>query len=83
MFTHSKLKTFALILFLNLVFFPLSAQVTIGSNKAPVPGALLDLKEHESSGTDQTTAVKGLALPRVQLSDLRNLYPMFKGDTDY
>ncbi|WP_296941664.1 FISUMP domain-containing protein [uncultured Dysgonomonas sp.] len=48
-----------------------SAQVTIGSDKDPNLGALLDLKEDES--TNIKTSVKGLGLPRVELKDLNSL----------
>lgn len=41
------------------------AQVTIGTNKPPVPGAILQLKERDGEGANST---KGLLLPRVQLS---------------
>ncbi|MDR1202308.1 MAG: hypothetical protein LBL58_11890 [Tannerellaceae bacterium] len=56
------------------------AQVTIGSDIEPSPGSLLDLKEN--SGDDDNTT-KGIMLPRVRLSDLNNLYPMFATNTDY
>ncbi|SBW01243.1 FISUMP domain-containing protein [uncultured Dysgonomonas sp.] len=45
-----------------------SAQVTIGSDKDPNLGALLDLKEDES--TNIKTASRGLGLPRVTLTSL-------------
>ncbi|NDV70060.1 FISUMP domain-containing protein [Dysgonomonas sp. 25] len=47
----------------------LQAQVTIGSNQAPNKGALLDL-------TQGSATTKGLALPRVALTDKDKLYPM-------
>jgi hypothetical protein len=50
------------------------AQVTIGSNVAPLPGSLLDVKETDANNEN---ASKGIMLPRVHLSDLANLYPMF------
>lgn len=53
-----------LILFL-LLSSNLCAQVTIGSNTPPVPGAILQLKESDNPGTNST---KGLLLPRVQLT---------------
>jgi hypothetical protein len=43
------------------------AQVTIGSNLAPLSGSLLDLKEKDSGG-DESNSSKGLGLPRVALS---------------
>jgi hypothetical protein len=54
----------------------LHAQVTIGSNIEPLGGALLDLKQ-TTPATDNSTSTKGLLLPRVELSDLNKLYPMF------
>lgn len=53
-------------------------QVTIGSLFTPVSGALLDLKENEEG-----TATKGLGLPRVELTEVNQLYPMFKNDPSY
>lgn len=52
----------------------LKAQVTIGSGIPPVQGALLQLKENDNSAEN---ASKGLMLPRVELSDINNLFPMF------
>ncbi|MFV0331804.1 MAG: FISUMP domain-containing protein, partial [Dysgonomonas sp.] len=40
-----------------------------------------DIKEYTAN--DNTTATKGMMLPRVNLTDMSNLYPMFLGDTDY
>lgn len=56
------------------------SQVTIGSNKIPEKGALLQLKEiDEPNGVTATTG--GLLLPRVILSDKNELYPMFLNTT--
>ncbi len=67
------------------LFFTVSsstnAQVTVGSEIGPSKGALLDLKEYESSNT--VTSKKGLTMPRVHLKDLTKLYPMFENDNDY
>ncbi|SBV95013.1 hypothetical protein KL86DYS1_11282 [uncultured Dysgonomonas sp.] len=52
-----------------------AAQVTIGSENDPNPGALLDLKEEVS--TNDVTALKGLLMPRVKLTDRDKLFPMF------
>jgi len=68
-----------LIHILLTAFFGLACgQVTIGATEPPVGGAMLDLKENDSNGG--VTAYKGLALPRVKLSDLNKLYPMFLTD---
>lgn len=48
------------------------AQVTIGSSLEPVKGAILDLKQHLPNA-DNTTASKGLLMPRVELNDLKSL----------
>ncbi|MDR1502694.1 MAG: hypothetical protein LBT43_09595 [Prevotella sp.] len=56
------------------------AQVTIGTGEEPVAGALLQLKD-KANVTDGTfNAHKGLALPRVTLSEKKELYPMFLTD---
>lgn len=68
----------------SLVFiFPLSiyiggelkAQVTIGSGVEPNKGALLDLKEKNPAdpSIDNSTANKGIGLPRVNLTSLTTL----------
>lgn len=54
----------------------LNAQVTIGSSSPPPSGAILQLKNIEG-GANGVTADRGLALPRVKLTDSGNLYPMF------
>jgi len=50
------------------------AQVTVGLGSPPVEGAILQLKQRDNIGANST---KGLALPRVSLTDLNNLFPMF------
>ncbi|MDR0427606.1 MAG: hypothetical protein LBH12_03265, partial [Dysgonamonadaceae bacterium] len=54
------------------------AQMTIGANLDPNEGSLLDLKTSDES----VNATKGLLLPRVQLTDLTKLSPMFNGSYD-
>lgn len=58
------------------------SQVTIGSDLNPSKGAILDLKQIESVGGN-ANANKGLLLPRVNLTDWSNLFPMFSADADY
>lgn len=59
----------------------ITAQTTFGSLDAPVDGALLQLKNFDNSSTNSTVnADKGLLLPRVKLTDIHNLYPMFPLD---
>ncbi|MBD8388333.1 FISUMP domain-containing protein [Dysgonomonas sp. BGC7] len=78
------MKLHLLFLLILCIFFFLFAiptfsysQVTIGSNIPPTSGALLDLKEG-SSLVDNSNSKRGLLLPRVNLSSLNNLYPMFE-----
>lgn len=63
----------------------LNAQVTVGSGNTPNKGALLDIKQYdaEDPATSNTTATKGLMLPRVNLTEMNNLYPMFIENEDY
>ncbi|MDR2949756.1 MAG: hypothetical protein LBV71_11165 [Prevotella sp.] len=53
----------------------LKAQVTIGSGIEPNKGALLDLKEKTpvDPAVDNSTANKGIGLPRVNLTSLTTL----------
>lgn len=61
------------------------AQVTVGTDVEPNTGAILDIKQYDaaSPATDNSTATKGMVLPRVKLTDMSNLYPMFIDDQDY
>lgn len=52
----------------------LNAQVTIGTDIKPNKGSLLDLKEN---GNTILNSNKGLMLPKVLLTDINNLFPMF------
>jgi len=70
------------ILFLFFTSNKSFSQVTIGSNQEPVAGSILDLKENKPDGQN-ITSNRGLGMPRVLLTDMKNLYPMFSGDTDY
>lgn len=67
-----------LLLFLFFTPFFAYSQVTIGSYTPPNNGALLDIKENENPTIN---AHKGLLLPRVNLTDIANLFPMF-GDAE-
>jgi len=66
----------AISLFLTVVA-GLKAQVTIGLNENPASGALLQLKEQPNINNGDANSSRGLGLPRVILTDLDNLYPMF------
>lgn len=76
--TTTDMKKRLCILLYSLLPLFTAAQVTMGSDNTPNPGALLDLKEYKSS--NRITAKKGLLLPRVALTDLSKLAPMFKYD---
>lgn len=52
----------------------MAAQITIGSSYKPEQGAILDMKENDNIGTN---SIKGLAIPKVALSSLTELYPMY------
>ncbi|GHT59824.1 hypothetical protein AGMMS50239_07350 [Bacteroidia bacterium] len=69
-----------IILFFLVPITELSAQVTIGSLEEPTKGALLQLKEISGITDDSPDAYKGLAMPRVHLTDENNLYPMLLAD---
>lgn len=77
---YSK-KRIVFILITFLFSFNLLAQVTIGSIEKPVVGSLLQLKNIDGNGA--VTATKGMMLPRVELTDLAQLYPMLEDDADY
>lgn len=58
-----------LILLFSFLSSKLSSQVTIGRELSPIEGALLDLKEKATDGSESSS--KGLILPRVKLSNLK------------
>jgi hypothetical protein len=72
-------RTFKTVVLMVLLGFTLTtqAQVTVGSDELPVEGSILQLKEIQNVTDDGYNAFKGLALPRVMLSDKKQLYPMF------
>ena len=53
------------------------AQVSIGVIEKPVDGALLQLKDKSGITNGAANATKGMLLPRVGLTDLAKLYPMY------
>lgn len=86
-FTRQKMNT--QILKLLFVVFPLlintyitNAQVTIGSDVEPNPGALLDIKEKATTGGEANSS-KGLLLPRVRLTTVDSLTDLGITDTTY
>lgn len=64
-----KLYVLIVAILLNICSVSSFSQVTIGSDVDPAKGALLDLKEFEPK-ENNTTATKGLMLPRVRLQAL-------------
>lgn len=60
-----------------ILWLPLQAQVTIGSDEEPVEGALLQLKDTKGVTTNASNSTKGVVFPRVALSQKDRLYPMF------
>ncbi|MDR0547368.1 MAG: hypothetical protein LBG77_07285, partial [Dysgonamonadaceae bacterium] len=84
----NKTKNFKLFLVSGIalaVSTSLHAQVTIGADIPPQKGALLELKEFDPSdpAVNNATATKGFLFPRVKLTDLDKLYPMYENDPDY
>lgn len=65
----TKLRKFLIPLLCGMLIVPIQAQVTIGSDKPPVVGALLDLKQYDPQ-PDNTTSLKGLGMPRVEITQL-------------
>ncbi len=77
-----SLKTILFYMLLSFGYFPISslrAQVTIGSGIEPNKGSLLQLKENDDVSGNENS-YKGFNLPRVNLTDGNNLYPMFLKD---
>ncbi|WP_165024994.1 FISUMP domain-containing protein [Dysgonomonas sp. ZJ279] len=74
----SFLTSVLLQIFLASSFY-IHAQITIGSGIEPNKGSLLDLKEHQPTNaiTDPATAERGLGMPRVSLTSLTELKPMY------
>ena len=74
------MKKNIILLFTLLIAGYMPAQVTIGILESPEKGAGLQLKDLTGINDDGANAFKGLALPRVTLSDKNELYPMFLQD---
>lgn len=68
-----KIKTVLLLALITLSMY-LPAQVTIGISGESEKGALLDIKESIGPGVNAT---RGLGMPRVALSKVDELYPMY------
>jgi hypothetical protein len=78
---NKSIVYFTLGLLLNLFLVQdLCSQVTIGSNSQVNKGSILDIKETDSPNANST---RGVNLPRVGLTEIDQLYPMFDGISDY
>lgn len=78
---NNPLLLFLISLFLSFILnLKLHSQVTIGSNIDVNKGSLLDIKETNSNNINST---HGLCLPRVGLSEIDQLYPMYKNNSKY
>lgn len=79
----TRTSTLHLIVILIMSNFSiLTAQVTIGSNLSPRTGALLDLKETDTSGSNLANSTKGLLLPRVSLVSPQSMVPLVISATE-
>lgn len=76
-----KIRSFFASIFYTLICVgwatAMHAQVTIGTLEKPIDGALLQLKNNTETEGNNVNADKGLLLPRVHLTSISNLYPMF------
>jgi len=75
-----KIGLFFFCLFLTGITNYTTAQVTIGTDMEPIAGALLDLKEY-TPAADNTNSSKGLAMPRIGLTDLYDITADIAGAT--
>ncbi len=74
---NKPVTTFFVFIMLFLSAFTLQAQVSIGAGEEPISGSILQLKEKSAVTDASPNAYRGLALPRVTLSEKKALYPMF------
>jgi hypothetical protein len=74
-----RVQTIILLVIVVLGSANLNAQVTIGSENGPIAGAILQLKETEVNDNSPNSS-KGIELPRVELTDKNQLFPMFQSD---
>jgi hypothetical protein len=83
----NKLKTKSInqILCLSLLLlfsYQAKAQVTVGCLTEPQGGSLLDLKEKETPGADESNSTKGVLFPKVSLKSATSLEPLFSTTDD-
>ncbi|WP_108822535.1 hypothetical protein [Dysgonomonas sp. Marseille-P4361] len=75
-----NIKLFLLLLVYVNCSLTLFSQVTIGVTEEANKGSLLQLKNEQGVTDDAANASKGLLLPRVNLSEKYELFPMFLKD---
>ncbi|GHT09746.1 hypothetical protein FACS189426_08900 [Bacteroidia bacterium] len=75
-----KIKMMLLLAAALLIGSTMHAQVTIGSGEAPISGSLLQLKDKSNAPIGASNARKGVALPRVELTEKDQLFPMFESN---
>ncbi|WP_165041503.1 FISUMP domain-containing protein [Dysgonomonas sp. ZJ709] len=71
-----NLKLYGAFLLLIFISIIANAQVTIGSTEAPIAGALLQIKEFETTDSrsdGKSNSTKGIIMPRVELTTLTDL----------
>jgi len=66
-----------IIISLSILNCGIRAQVTIGSEISHNPLSVLDIKE-STSNPNNSNSKRGIALPRMKLTDKEKLYPMFE-----
>ncbi len=71
----------AIILLTPLWFSSMNSQVTIGMDEIPESGALLQIKEIQTSGSEANSS-KGILLPRVNLVSRTSLVPTLKASEE-
>ena len=76
-----RFKALLLLTAISGASLTMPAQVTVGSGIEPVSGAALDIKQQQKDDSSANSTL-GLMLPRVNLTDLNKLYPMFTGAYD-
>lgn len=82
-FNKSKLQLIGFTL-LTMLFFSINAlaQVTIGSNEAPLNGVILQLQDQTPTTAGGVNSSKGLLLPRVSLTTTTSLQDISKLESE-
>lgn len=77
----TKFKT-GLSIVIFLITSNLYSQVTIGNSEGPESGAILQLKNIDNINDGGANATQGMILPRVNITSINNLFPMFEDDAN-